>query len=574
MRLSTGFWQTYKETPKDAEIPSHILMLRAGLIHKTAAGIYSYLPFALRIIKKIENIIREEHDKINCNEIQMSVVTPGELWKESGRWFSYGSEMMRTVDANGRDMCLSPTNEETVTDIFRKSINSYKQLPVSLYQINTKFRDEIRPRFGLMRGREFLMKDAYSFHVDKACLDKTYQDFYGCYTNIFKRTGLDFMVVEADAGAMASSDQKTHEFQVVASSGEDTVVLCKETKYAANLEKAKTLRAPCEFSKAQPLMKIETPNKKTIEDVCKFLNAPEYQSLKSLIYTAISGEEEKHYLLLLLGDDQLNEVKLKAYLKADHVMPARDNVMAELGLYKGFIGPVGLDNKIEVVFDKSVALDAAYVVGANEVDYHYQGFVASRDVKKYAQADLRMAKAGDLDQTGKHKIEIKRGIEVGHIFQLGDKYTKAMKATVLDQSGKPMIPLMGCYGIGVTRTLQAAIEQNHDENGIVWPKPIAPYHIYLAYIGKKDSTKELATGLYQELKDNGFEVLFDDRGLSPGIMFKDSDLLGLPMRIVLGERDYEATQQLEVTVRKTQQKSLVKRDAFISEIKKIWQSIT
>jgi prolyl-tRNA synthetase len=571
MRLSRGFWKTFKEIPADAEIPSHQLLMRAGLISKTAAGIYSYLPMALRVKQKIEQVVREEHNKIDSCEVLMSMVTPGELWKESGRWETMGTEMLRLKDAGGRDMCLSPTNEETVTDIFRSAINSYKQLPVSLYQINTKFRDELRPRFGLMRGREFTMKDAYSFHIDKESLDKGYDEFYQCYSNIFTRLGLDFMVVEADAGAMASSDQKTHEFQVLAENGEDEVVVCKETNYAANVEKAKTTRGKLEFLSAQDLKEVETPNKKTIEDVCKFLNKPQHQSLKALIYTAITEDKEEHILVMTLGDDSLNELKLKALLSCDHLNPAKEETFKELGLNIGFIGPVG--NKLRLIYDEAIMLDSSYIVGANKVDYHFEGFVPSRDSKDYEQADLRLAKTGDFDETGKYQIEIKRGIEVGHIFQLGDKYSKSMNATVLDKNGKAVAPLMGCYGIGITRTLQAAIEQNHDVNGIVWPKEIAPYQVYFGLIARKDETKQVAEELYSELLEAGFEVLFDDRGIGPGPMFKDADLIGLPLRIVLGERDYSKTGEVEIAIRKTGEKIKVKLEESVAKLQELWKSL-
>ncbi len=571
MRLSKGYWKTYKEIPSDAEIPSHQLMMRAGLIFKTAAGIYSYLPMALRAIHKIEAIIRKEHKRINAHEIQMSMVTPGDLWKESGRWDTMGSEMARLKDAAGRDMCLSPTNEETITDIFRMTVDSYKQLPLSLYQINTKFRDELRPRFGLMRGREFLMKDAYSFHIDKDSLDEVYNDFYQCYSNIFESLGLDYIVVEADAGAMASSDQKTHEFQVIADNGEDTVVVCHETSYAANVEKAKSKRGKLDFLPEAELKEISTPNAKTIAEVCELLGKPKHQSLKSLVYSAIYGEKEVHYLILLLGDDELNEVKLKSFLSCDHLAPTKDSILTELNLPIGYIGPIGAS--LPIVFDEAVDLNCSYVAGANKVDTHFEGLTPSRDVKNFKTADLRLAQEGDYDQSGKYKIEIKRGIEVGHIFQLGNKYSKAMNATVLDKNGKAVAPLMGCYGIGVTRTLQAAIEQNHDENGIIWPKPIAPYHIYLGVIAKKDPTKKIAQELYEELLKEGFEVLFDDRGVGPGVMFKDADLIGLPIRVVIGERDFEKDGEIEIFLRKSGEKFKVQRDELISEVKKYWEGL-
>lgn len=572
MRLSKSYWKTLKEVPSDAELISHQLLMRAGLIHKASGGIYSYLPFAMKTIHKIEKIIREELDKIDCHEIQMSMVTPGSMWKESGRWETMGPEMLRLKDRADRDLCLSPTNEEAVTAIFRDTISSYKQLPTALYQINTKFRDEIRPRFGLLRGREFSMKDAYSFHMDKECMDQFYEKMYQAYEAIFSRIGLNFTVVEADGGAMASGEAKTHEFQVLAENGEDTLIVEKTSGYAANIEKAKTTRANLSLTNIKPLKEVATPNKKTIKEVCQFLNEKECHSLKSLVYTGIIKDEEKHYLILLLGDDELNEVKLKNFLGADHIMSSRDHILDQYGLLKGFIGPVGINSELEIIIDNSIDLEASYIVGANKVDTHYEGFVFNRDGKDFKQADLRMAMASDIGPGGSEVITTK-GIEVGHIFQLGNKYTESMKATVLDRNGKALAPLMGCYGIGVTRTMQAAIEQSHDENGIIWPGAIAPYQVYLALIGKSDEIKKLGSEIYEELLNNGVEVVFDDRGMGPGAMLKDADLLGLPMRILLGERDYKKTGELEIKMRKSGEVFKVTKENLIKKTKDILGSL-
>lgn len=574
MRLSKGFWQTYKEIPNDAEIPSHQLMMRAGLIHKSGSGLYNYLPMGLRAIKKFEQIIRDEHDKIGCHEISMSVVTPGELWKETGRWDKMGDLMAKFKDKKDQDLCLSPTNEEAVTDIFRKTIKSYKQLPVTLYQINTKFRDEIRPRFGLMRGREFTMKDAYSFHMDKESLDVVYQDIYGCYCRIFDRVGLEYIPVEADGGAMASSDSKTHEFQVVANAGEDAIIYSPESRYAANIEKAQTIRGKLTFKQSSEAMKnVATPKMATIEDVCNFLKTEKHHSLKSLVYKAVVANKDVFVLALLLGDDDLNEIKLQAFLKADHLVQATEEEMKSLGLVKGFIGPVGVTSNLVIVFDKQIDLNAAYVVGANSVDTHTENFIPSRDLKSTQTHDLRLAKEGDYTLDGKHQVVVKRGIEVGHVFQLGDKYTKGMNVQVLDKNGKLATPLMGCYGIGVTRVVAAAIEQSHDENGIIWPKAIAPYQIYFATIVKKEESKKLADDIYNDLLKAGFEVLYDDRDQGPGFKFKDADLIGLPIRLVLGERDYEASGELEIVTRKGAQAVKVKKENLVTELKRIWDSI-
>lgn len=569
MRLSSAVWQTYKEAPSDAEISSHQLLIRAGLIHKTAAGIYTYLPLAVRTLRKIENIIREELDSISGQELRMSFVTPAELWQESGRWDSMGPEMLRVKDRKSNDFCLSPTNEETVTDVFRKLASSYKQLPVNLYQITTKFRDEIRPRFGLMRGKEFTMKDAYTFSMDKACLDQQYDNYYKAYSKIFERMGLEFIIVEADPGAMAGADAKTHEFQVVADSGEDTVVQAKSIGYAANLEKAVTSRGTLAFAQETPIAEVETKELPTCEQVAELLNIPVHQTLKTLVFTATYGKKEANYIIMLLGDDQLNELKLKSFLKADHIAPAKESVLAELGLIKGYMSPYNLQGKASVILDKAIPAEMSFVVGANKENYHIRGFTPARDMGAYKEADLRLAKEGDLAQDGKTPIEFKKGIEVGHIFQLGQKYTKSMNASVLAQSGKKEFPLMGCYGIGVTRTMAAAIEQNHDENGIVWPAPIAPFQVYLAVIGKKQETKDLSSEIYNQLIEAGIEVLFDDRGMGPGPMFKDADLLGLPIRVLLGERDFENTGELEVKIRKSGDTHKVTKENLVTTVQEL-----
>jgi prolyl-tRNA synthetase len=570
MKLSQGFWQTYKEIPADAEIASHQLMIRTGLIHKSGSGLYNYLPMGLRSIRKVENIIREELDKIGCFEITMSVVTPGELWQETGRWDKMGGLMLRFKDKKEADLCISPTNEEAVTDIFRKTTKSYKQLPVKLYQINTKFRDEIRPRFGLMRGREFTMKDAYTFHMDKASLDVGYQEMYDAYTAIFTRLGLEFIPVEADGGAMASADSKTHEFQVVANAGEDLIIYSQEAQYAANVEKAQTVRAETAFDMNQSaLTEVATPGKTTIEDVCALLNKPHHHSLKSLIYVATTGQDSKLILALVLGDDSLNEIKLQAHLKCDHLVAATEDQMKTAKLWKGFIGPVGLSSDIKVIFDKSINLEASYVIGSNKKDTHSEGFSPKRDLNDYVVADLRLARAGDKTIDGKHTVTEKRGIEVGHVFQLGDKYTKDMKVGILDQNGKLVTPLMGCYGIGVTRVVAAAIEQNHDENGIIWPKSIAPYQVYFATIVKAEEFVKIADDIYADMKKAGLEVVYDDRNVGPGNKFKDSDLLGLPYRVVLGERDFGASGELEVIARKDGTVTKVKREELISTLQNL-----
>jgi prolyl-tRNA synthetase len=573
MKLSKSFWQTYKEVPSDAEVTSHKLLMRAGFIQKEAGGIYTYLPMAVRVLEKIKNIVREELNAIDSQELLMNMVTPADVWKESGRWETMGPEMLRLQDRKKADFCLSPTNEETITNIFRKTVTSYKNLPVSLYQINTKFRDEIRPRFGLMRGREFIMKDAYTFHMDKTCMDEEYEKFYKAYSNIFKRMGLEYIIVEADAGAMANPGSKTHEFQVVADNGEDIVVEAQPIGYAANIEKADTKRVGLEFNDSSAIEKIETINLKTCTDVCASLGVPVYQSLKTLIVTATWGKKEGHYMVILLGDDELNEVKITNFLKADHVGVAEEKVFKNLSLPKGYMSPLGVSDKISVLLDSAINIEKSYIAGANEENFHVTGFTPSRDIEKFKSADIRMAKEGDVAHDGKTPVVFRKGIEVGHIFQLGDKYTKTMKATVLDQNGKKQIPLMGCYGIGISRTMASAIEQCNDENGIIWPAAIAPFDAYFAIIGKKEETKALSLEIYNELKRNSIDVLLDDRGMGPGPMFKDSDLLGLPLRIVLGERDYNESGELEIKVRKSGESIKVKKQDLALRVKEVLKKL-
>jgi prolyl-tRNA synthetase len=566
MRLSQGYWQTLKETPSDADVISQQLMMRAGLMYKTGAGLYTIQPMGFKSLKKIEKIIREELDKINCFEIQMPVLTPAELWQESGRWDAMGGQMLKMRDRAERDLCVSPTNEETVTDLFRRTVNSYKQLPVCLYQINTKFRDEIRPRFGLMRAREFSMKDGYSFHIDKASLDKFYDEIYVAYENIFKRLGLDFIAVEADGGAMAGGGAKTHEFQVVADNGEDYVVTVPKTKFAANIEKAMTVRKNIESAPQTDMLKFSTPNQKTCEEVCSAHGIPVTQSLKSIVMNAVINGKDQFFMVMLLGDDTLNEVKFQNKVSAAHIRPAQQNELERLGLVKGFMGPSTTAEGFKVIFDESIDMNASYIVGANEPDHHLKGFVPSRDTKpKHFRADMRLAKEGDY--IGDDQIVLKKGIEVGHIFQLGDKYTKSMKVTVLNEQGKAVTPIMGCYGIGVTRVLASAIEQNNDKDGIIWPASIAPYDVYMCFIGKTPEIKAVAEEVNTEIKKAGLETLFDDRLLGPGQMFKDADLIGLPIRVVIGEKDFNATGDIEIKIRKTGEVLKVKKNEVVSTLK-------
>lgn len=578
MKLSNSFWQTYKETPADAEVPSHQLLLRAGFLNKTTGGIYSYLPMATKVLHKVQNIIREELNKIGAQEILMSFVTPAELWKSSGRWDQMGPLMIKLNDRKNADFCLSATNEETITDIFSSTISSYKQLPVNLFQINTKFRDELRPRFGLLRGREFIMKDGYTFHMDKNSMDEIYNNYFDAYSSILKRMGLEFIAVEADGGDMAGAGAQTHEFQVIADNGEDDIVEAKEINYAANIEAAATLRSDVSFAPSSELEEVQTIDLPTCEQVANLLEIPVCQTLKTLVYTATypkkdGSTKDAHYILMVVGDDEANEVKLINYFKgAVKVTPASEDVLKELGLPKGYMSPL-MKGGISIIFDNAIDIDAGYVVGANKVNFHTKGFTPSRDVKDFKRADIRLTKTTDFAPDGKTPIKFRKGIEVGHIFQLGDKYTKSMKATVLDQNGKKFSPLMGCYGLGVSRIMAAAVEQHHDENGIIWPVHLAPFDIYFAVIGKKEETKKISSEVYEELKKQGFDVILDDRGMGPGGMFKDSDLLGLPVRLLLGERDFESSGEFEIKLRKSGEIIKVGREELGPKLKEIFKKL-
>ena len=570
MKLSRSFWKTYKEKPSDAEIPSHVLMTRAGLVSKSGAGIYNLLPFGLRSIRKIEGIIRTHLDRIGSMEISMPVVTPGELWKESGRWSGFGNEMLKFSDKMEKDLCISPTNEEAVTDIFRKAASSYKDLPISLYQINTKFRDEIRPRFGVMRGREFIMKDAYTFHSDKDCLDREYDNFYQAYKSIFSDLGLSFRVVEADAGAMAGPGSKTHEFQVLADTGEDELIY--SDNYAANIETAKTKKLiQCDFEESvSELELLETPNERTCEDVSKLLGINIQHTLKCLVFKSIKNGKDEIIVSVVFGDDVVNELKLKNYLCSDHLIVATENDLSAADLVQGFIGPVNINSRI--IFDESIPIDKSFVTGANMAGFHQKNFVISRYHSSPEFADIRLSKDGDLDENDK-SVRVCRGIEVGHIFQLGDKYTTALGASILDKNGKSMNPLMGCYGIGVSRILGAAIEQSHDEKGIIWSKSISPFDLHFIAISKSDEFRNLSDEIYCELKNNGIDVLYDDRNVGPGFKFKDADLLGVPLQLVLGERDYRENKTLSFIKRRTGEKININRSDIITKFNELYKSI-
>ena len=549
MLYSRYFIPTLKETPSDAEVVSHQLMLRAGMIRKLAAGIYNYLPLGLRSIRKFENIVREEMNRAGAIEMLMPSVQPAELWQESGRWTFYGKELLRFKDRKESEFCMGPTHEEVITDLVRREIKSYRQMPINFYQIQTKFRDEIRPRFGLMRGREFIMKDAYSFDVDGSAADASYDKMYQAYMRIFERCGLRFRAVEADTGSIGGSS--SHEFMVLAESGEDAIVSCDSCRYAANVEKAEARPARIDAKAAQlPLDRVATPDKKTIADVADFLGLPADQTIKTLIYTSGTGDLA---MALLRGDHELNEIKLKNSLGWEEIQMASEaQIMEVTGSPIGFLGPIGLKCKVPVIADLGVEALANTVVGANEKDMHFINANPGRDFQVDRFIDLRNVVSGDAcPRCEQGKLEMWRGIEVGHVFKLGIKYSKSLNATYLDADGKEQIIFMGCYGIGIGRTVAAAIEQNHDKNGIIFPIPIAPFHCSVVALNTKDKgVMAEAEEIYFKLEKCGVEVLFDDRDERPGVKFKDNDLIGIPLQIVIGSKGL-AEGKVEVKIRKT-----------------------
>ena len=538
MRATQLLIATLKETPADAEIISHQLMLRSGMIRRLTSGLYTWLPVGLRTLRKVERIVREEMDRAGAQEVLMPAVQPAELWQESGRWEQYGPELLRLKDRHDRDYCVGPTHEEVITDLVRKEIASYKQLPTNFYQIQTKFRDEIRPRFGVMRSREFIMKDAYSFHVDEASLKATYQAMYDAYSRIFTRLGLDFRPVLADTGAIGGDN--SHEFHVLADSGEDAIVFSTESDYAANIEKAEALPAPLGSTLERPapteeLRLVDTPDARTIAALVAQHGLPIEKTLKTLMVHAAEGGL---IALLVRGDHELNEVKAENLPEVAEplTMASEEEIRAAVGAGPGSLGPVGLE--MPIVIDRSVAMMNDFGAGANVDGKHYFGINWERDAPLPEVKDIRNAVEGDPSPDGCGTLSMKRGIEVGHVFQLGRKYSEAMNATVLGDEGRAIHPWMGCYGIGVTRVVAAAIEQNHDASGIIWPDAIAPFHIALVPMNahKSQRVREASESLYAQLTEAGFEVLMDDRDLRPGVKFADHELMGLPHRLVVGDR--------------------------------------
>ena len=541
MRASRFFVSTQKEAPSDAEIVSHKLMMRAGMIKRLGSGIYTYMPMGLRVIRKVEAIVREEMNRAGAIELLMPVVQPAELWQETGRWDKMGPELMRVKDRHGRDYAIQPTSEEVITDVARTEIRSYRQLPVNFYHIQTKFRDERRPRFGLMRGREFTMKDAYSFDRDVEGMQRSYQLMYDAYVSIFNRFGLQFRAVAADNGAIGGSG--SHEFHVIADTGEDALVYCPDSDYAANMEAAEApallaTRNPA----AQALTKTATPGKARCEDVAEFLGLPLAQTVKSIVLTTDAteaGGDKQLWLLLLRGDHELNEVKASKVPGLGQFRFASEAEIVEwFGTAPGYIGPVATARPVKVVADRTVVNMSDFVCGANEAGFHYTGANWGRDIPEPVVCDLRNVVEGDASPDGKGVLAIQRGIEVGHVFQLGTRYSQDMKASFLDVNGKPALMQMGCYGIGITRILGAAIEQNFDDKGIVWPGSIAPFEVVLCPMGydRSAAVKEETDKLYAALQAAGVDVIVDDRGERPGVMFADWELIGVPHRVVIGER--------------------------------------
>ena len=568
MRTSQYYLPTLKETPADAVVISHQLMLRAGMIRKLASGLYSWLPNGTRVLRKVENIVRQEMDRSGALETWLPVAQPAELWQETGRWYDFGPELLRFNDRHGRDMLLGPTHEEVMTDLVRHELNSYKQLPVNLYQIQTKFRDEIRPRFGVMRSREFLMKDAYSFHLTEACLKQEFQNMHDTYCRIFDRLNLEYRAVFADSGAIGGDGSK--EFHVLAASGEDDIVFSDSSDYAANIEKAEAI-APIGERPAPiaEMTRVPTPNAKTIEQLVEQFNLPIEKTVKTLIVKA--SEESDHPLIALMvrGDHELNEIKAANLPEVASPLEMADDaeVKAVIGAGFGSLGPVGLT--IPVIVDRTVAKMADFGAGANVDGEHFFNINWERDANYTREADLRNVVAGDQSPCGNGTLFIKRGIEVGHIFQLGKKYSEAMNAAVLNENGKDSVMFMGCYGIGITRVVAAAIEQNHDERGIIWPDAIAPFQIALVplKIEKSEAVRAAAEKLYQELTAAGFEVLMDDRKASPGIKFADMELIGIPHRIVISDRALE-TGELEYKHRRTGDSVNIALADIVDEMKK------
>ena len=566
MRVSETLIPTLREDPGEAETVSHRLMLRAGMIRKVAAGIYTYLPLGLRVLRKIERIVREEMNRAGAQELLMPVASPAELWRETGRWDFYGKELLRFKDRHDRDFCLGPTHEEVITDLFRREVRSYRQMPLNFYQIQTKFRDEIRPRFGLMRGREFIMKDAYSFDRDEAGARLNYQKMYDAYNRIFARCGLTFRPVEADTGLIGGTS--SHEFMVLAETGEETIVYSEEGTYAANVERAEVLPPDtCDDRPRRPLTAVSTPGRRTVEEVTILLKISPQQLVKTLLYS--TGKET--VAVLVRGDHAVNEIKVKRVLGVTDIeLVAPELIPALTGAPVGYAGPVGLKG-IRILADWAVKAIANFVVGANQADTHFVDANWARDFSVDQFADLRNAQAGDPSPRKDGMLKTAKGIEVGHVFMLGTKYSQAMKATFLDAQGQEQLAVMGCYGIGVSRTAAASVEQNHDAKGIKWPVPIAPFHVTLLPLSQSQPVTQLADALYHTLQEVGIEVLWDDRDERAGVKFNDADLIGAPYHLVIGEKGL-AQGQVELKLRQTGETKKIAPDQVLSALSALLQA--
>lgn len=565
MRFSKSYIKTLKETPKEAETASHKLLLRASMIKKLTSGVYTYLPLGYKALKKVENIVREEMDRAGSQEILMPVLQPAELWKESGRWDVMGPLMMKLQDRNKRDFVLGPTHEEVVTDLIRNDISSYKALPLSLYQIQTKFRDEIRPRFGLMRGREFVMKDAYSFHATAESLDEEFLNMRDTYSRIFSRCGLKFRPVEADSGAIGGSGSQ--EFHVLADSGEDEIIYCDSCSYAANVETAVSRVEASLVEELKNAELIDTPNVSKIDDIVQFLNIPYSKTVKAMMYRDMGNDQV--YMVLMRGDYEVNETKLKNIVNAVEVALLTDEELEKHGLIKGFIGPYGIElGDIKVIADTAVTEINNHTAGGNKMDTHYINVNYGRDYKADIVADIKTVKVGETCERCGGKLHSARGIEVGHIFKLGDKYSKALNATFLDDKGESKVMLMGCYGIGVSRTLASAIEQNNDEFGIIWPTALAPYIVDVIPANVKNEEQvKVAEEIYEALLNDGIDSMIDDRDERPGFKFKDADLIGFPFKVVSGKRAGEGI--VELKIRRTGETLEISKDDVVSTVREL-----
>ena len=556
MRFSRGFLPTLKEAPAEAEVVSHKLMVRSGMIRRLAAGVYTLLPLGVRVQRKVEQILREELNRAGAQEVFLPTLNPAELWRKTGRWEAYGKELIRLKDRHERDFCLGPTHEEVVTDLVAREVRSYRDLPLNLYQIQTKFRDEIRPRFGVMRGREFTMKDGYSFDRDEAGAERSYEEMVEVYTRIFRRCGLKFSAVEADSGAIGGSF--SHEFMVMADTGEEAITVCDSCGYAANVEKS-SVRLKLPENEEGELKKVHTPGAHTIEEVAEFFSLPAYRMVKTLLYVA-DGEP---VAALIPGHRGLNEIKLKNALDALDIELADSETVEKLTNSEvGFAGPVGLSN-VRLVADSSIENSGGLIVGANQTDYHYTGVREGRDFAANKFTDLTVAQEGDACPKCEAGLSIRRGIEVGHVFKLGCKYSESLDATYQDENGETHTIVMGCYGIGVGRTVAAAIEQNHDEDGIIWPTPIAPYHVDIIPVRVDDETMKVCEHIYDSLEFTGLDVILDDRDERPGVKFKDADLMGFPYKAVIGPRGLKEG-KIEIKSRKTGETQLVAMNEAVS----------